>query len=113
MGNANTNLRKLLDWQLIYKKKLTNKRKDYFLAEKDMWTIFVRVLTKRKEKELQPMINTIDELLELKANCTASKEFCRVIRSIKQFSNIAGSATENLIQADSDFVLRTWSELVQ
>ena len=48
-GNANTNLRLLLDWGLIYKVQVTGSRCEYFVAEKDTQIIFKRILEQRKK----------------------------------------------------------------
>ncbi len=113
MGNANTNLRKLIEWKLIYKKKMKNKRKDYYLAEKDMWTIFSRILEKRKKEELDPIAQTLDELMEVSCSCHDSKEFCRVIRSLKQFTNLTDSALDYIIQSDSDWIIKSWDKIIR
>src|SRR3954471_20846731 len=36
-GNANMNLRDLIDWGLIYKEIKAGERKEFFHAEKDIW----------------------------------------------------------------------------
>ena len=38
-GNANMNLRNLVQWQLVNKVHFKGKRKDYYTAEKDVWNI--------------------------------------------------------------------------
>ena len=35
--NANMSLRQLMDYGIIYKKVLAGNRKEYFIAEKDIW----------------------------------------------------------------------------
>ena len=49
-GNANMNIRALLDWGLIYKKFVPGERKEFFISEKDMWVIARQVITHRKRK---------------------------------------------------------------
>ena len=52
MGNANMNVRALIDWGLVYKELKPGERKEYFVAEKDMWEVIRKVITERKKKEL-------------------------------------------------------------
>ena len=113
IGNANTNLRNLMEWQLIYKTKGPNKRKDYYQAEKDMWNIFSRILAKRKKQELDPITKSLDELLDVSNDCQESKEFCRMIRSLKQLTSATDHALDFLLQSDSDWVLKSWSQIVK
>ena len=39
-GNANTNLRALMDWGIVKKELVKGDRKEYFLADKDVWFLF-------------------------------------------------------------------------
>ena len=36
-GNANTNVRELINWNLVYKETILGERREFFRAEKDMW----------------------------------------------------------------------------
>jgi DNA-binding transcriptional regulator GbsR (MarR family) len=36
-GNANMSLRQLLDYGIIHKKVIAGDRREYFIAEKDVW----------------------------------------------------------------------------
>ena len=44
-GNANMNIRALIDWGLVYKELKTGERKEYFVAEKDIWIVFQNIIT--------------------------------------------------------------------
>ena len=55
MGNANMNLRALIDWGLVYKEHKTGERKEFFRAEKDMLEIVKKIIQQRKKKELEPL----------------------------------------------------------
>lgn len=54
-GNANMNLRALLDWNLIRKTHQLGSRKDYFVAEKDVWTITTTIIEERQKREIKPV----------------------------------------------------------
>ena len=38
-GNANMNIRDLINWNLVHKKLVPGDRKEYFTAEKDIWEV--------------------------------------------------------------------------
>ncbi|MFM8361479.1 MAG: GbsR/MarR family transcriptional regulator, partial [Haliscomenobacter sp.] len=61
-GNVNLNLRALMDWGLVMKELRPGDRKDYFVAEKDIWEVVKRIIIERKKRELEPMIKILDEL---------------------------------------------------
>ncbi|MDX1418916.1 MAG: hypothetical protein R3181_03020 [Rubricoccaceae bacterium] len=54
-GNANMNLRALLDWSLISKSQQPGSRKDYYAAEKDVWTITTTIIEERRKQEILPV----------------------------------------------------------
>ena len=94
-GNANMSLRQLLDYGIIYKKVLAGDRKEYFVAEKDIWKWAVRIAMMRKQKEIDPVMNVLEELKEetKKVKTTEGKEFYKTVDDIhlftQQLSNLA------------------------
>ncbi|HEX8298599.1 MAG TPA: hypothetical protein VF594_05500 [Rubricoccaceae bacterium] len=54
-GNANMNLRALMDWNLAQKHNLAGSRKDYFVGEKDVWTITTTIIEERQRREIKPV----------------------------------------------------------
>src|SRR5664279_1671532 len=63
-GNANMSLRQLMDYGIIYKKVVAGDRKEYFVAEKDIWKWAVKIAMMRKQKEIEPVMNVLNELKE-------------------------------------------------
>lgn len=60
-GNANMNLRSLVDWDLVTKTHQSGSRKDYYEAEKDVWHITARIIEKRQRQEVQPVREQLEE----------------------------------------------------
>lgn len=102
-GNTNMNLRALLDWGLAHKVLKKGHRKEFFAGEKDMWKIFKQVVHHRRKKELDPMVNVLNDISTVEANCPESEEFCRMVRELKDFSKTAESALYYLERSDSNF----------
>lgn len=102
-GNANMNLRALLDWGLATKVLKPGERKEFFEAEKDMWKIFKQVIHHRKKKELDPLVQVLNDISKVEAGCQESEEFCRVVRDLQDFSKTAESALYHLERADNNF----------
>lgn len=113
MGNANMNIRALMDWGLVYKELKTGNRKDFFRAEKDMGEVVKKIIVQRKKKELEPMLKVLDELSEVKGEDAASEEFEKVIKDIKLFSNKADSTLDKLIRADSNWLLGSFFSMIK
>jgi len=64
-GNANMNLRNLVQWQLVNKIHFTGKRKDYYTAEKDVWNIVAVLIDERQQREIAPIQQNLVECVEL------------------------------------------------
>lgn len=105
-GNASQNIRLLVDWGLVYKSQQEGGRKDYFVAEKDMWTILRAVISNRKKKELEPLIQVLEEISSVEAQCPDSDEFCRLIKQLHQFSKKANATLDSVISMEADDIIK-------
>ena len=54
-GNANMNLRSLVDWRLARKTQRPGSRKDYYVAEGDIWRLTATIIEERRRREIQPV----------------------------------------------------------
>ena len=112
-GNANMNIRALIDWGLVYKELKPGERKEFFVAEKDMWEVVKSIIVQRKKKELEPMLKVLDDLSSVEGADPESEEFSKVIRDIKLFSNKADSTLDTLIHADSNWFVGTFMKMIR
>lgn len=62
-GNANMNLRELLQWDLIHKVVLPGDRKDYYLAVTDVWAIVSRIAKERQQREISPVLARLKDTM--------------------------------------------------
>ena len=112
-GNANMNIRALIDWGLVYKELKQGERKEFFVAEKDMWEVVKCIIAQRKKKELEPMIKVLDELSSIEDDSPRTEEFVSVIRDIKLFSSKADSTLDSLMKADSNWFVGTFMKMIR
>lgn len=112
-GNANMNIRELLDWGLLIKKTVIGDRKDYFLAEKDFWVIFKKIVEHRKKKELDPLIALLEDISGVGPHCSDSKEFCKVVNELKLFSSKADSALENVMNSKANWLIGSYFKMMR
>jgi DNA-binding transcriptional regulator GbsR (MarR family) len=112
-GNANMNIRALIDWGLVYKELKTGERREFFIAEKDMWEVVKSIIIQRKKKELEPMLKVLDEIATVEPDSKAAEDFISVIREIKLFSSKADSTLDSLIKADSNWFVGTFMKMIK
>jgi len=101
-GNANMSLRQLLDYGIIYKKVIAGDRKEYFIAEKDVWKWAVKIAMMRKQKEIDPVMNVLKELKEeTKKNKTAEgKEFYKTVEDIQSFTEQLSTLSDKIFNSN-------------
>ncbi|MBK1897241.1 GbsR/MarR family transcriptional regulator [Chryseobacterium paridis] len=87
-GNANMNLRALIDWGIVKKEFVKGDRKEYFTAEKDVWFLFKQITKERRKREIEPVISFLEELKNIEDNDSdEAKEF---IKLMQDFSSVTG-----------------------
>lgn len=62
-GNANMNLRNLVQWQLAHKVHFKGNRKDFYTADKDVWSIVSTIVRERQQREVVPIRANLEECL--------------------------------------------------
>jgi DNA-binding transcriptional regulator GbsR (MarR family) len=112
-GNVHINIHALMDWNLIQKVLKVGERREYFIAEKDIWLITKNIMIQRKKRELEPMMKSLDELSNVKGDGEAADDFRKLIKDIKMLSSKVDITLENLIQADSHWILGTFLKLMK
>lgn len=86
-SNANLNIRALLDWGLMYKKRVPGERKEYFEAEKDIWEVAVRIIKERRKKEVDPVIRELKKLSDFDAQSFEEKKFKNLLNDTHDLAN--------------------------
>ncbi len=87
-GNANMNLRALMDWGIVRKEFVKGERKEYFVAEKDVWFLFKQITKERRKREIEPVISFLEELKNIEdKDSEEAKEF---IKLMNDFSTVTG-----------------------
>jgi DNA-binding transcriptional regulator GbsR (MarR family) len=66
-GNASMTLRGLVEWGIVYREHIRGDRKEYFVAEQDVWKLFRTVLRERKKREIDPLLEALRACRELPA----------------------------------------------
>lgn len=106
-GNANMNIRELIDWGLVEKLIVAGERKEFFTAEKDIWKVARQIVKERKKRELDLMLPVLKELSEIEGDKKdkAVKTFTDTIQNIRKFSEQADRTLDTMIKADEHWFL--------
>ena len=69
-GNASMNLRALMDWGIVYKEYKAGERREFFIAEKDLDELAVKISRERSKREIKPALKVLKEVSSIEANKT-------------------------------------------
>jgi DNA-binding transcriptional regulator GbsR (MarR family) len=63
-GNASMSLRELRTFGVVRQVEAPGDRRDFYVTEPDVWTMFFRILKERKRREFDPALDAIRGLVE-------------------------------------------------
>jgi len=63
-GNASMSLRELRTFGVVRQVEVPGDRRDFYVTEPDVWTMFFRIMKERKRREFDPALDAIHQLLE-------------------------------------------------
>ncbi len=104
-GNANMNIRELINWGLVERVILPGERKEFFSAEKDIWKVVRQIVKERKKRELEPMLQLLDKLENTEGDKKDKhmKAFLDTVGSIKKLSRQADKTLDTMIRAEESW----------
>jgi DNA-binding transcriptional regulator GbsR (MarR family) len=95
-GNANTNLRALIDWGIVRRVFVKGERKEYFQSEKDVWSMFCRIARERKKRELEPAIDALAECVNMTRGDKKAAHFKNRLTELLDLMRLGDSLLGNL-----------------
>jgi DNA-binding transcriptional regulator GbsR (MarR family) len=113
-GNVNMNVRELMDWGLVQKVYKAGERRDFYVAEKDVWKVAKQVVKERKKREIEPIIALLEELEATKNNETEDyKAFMESIANLKTFTENVDNSVEKMMKADESWFISTLFNMIK
>jgi DNA-binding transcriptional regulator GbsR (MarR family) len=110
-GNANMNIRALLDWGIVYRILVPGERKEYFKAEKDVWSLARQVVKERRKRELEPILKALKTVGEVENDGTdETKEMKRMVKDLKSFADRSGQVLDAFGKSDENWF---WSSVLK
>lgn len=114
-GNANMNIRALMDWGLVSKELKPGERKEFFSAEKDIWKVATQVVKERRKRELEPVLKILNEISNIEGD-KKDKRIKAFTDSISQINNVVSKADKTLetfIKADENWFVSSFMKLMK
>ena len=64
-GNASMSLRSLVEWGIVARTHKRGERREFFVAEQDIWTMFRMIVRERIRREVDPLLTSLFEIRDL------------------------------------------------
>jgi len=112
-GNANMNLRELMDWGIIRKELIRGERKEYFVADKDVWSIFKHITKERRKREIEPVIDFLQAISNIEDQSEEAKEFGKLVNDLTSVSNKINNIMDLAIKSDEHWLVGKITNLIK
>lgn len=114
-GNANMNIRELINWNLVYKNFVPGERKEFFKAEHDIWTIATRIMNERKKRELVPAKKMVQDIRKekLEENNEESKHIQKTIADMDDFLGRIDNLSDLMLKAEQNIIFKKMITLLK
>ena len=107
-GNANMNIRALLDWGIVQRISVSGERKEYFKSGKDIWELARQVAKERRKRELEPILKVLQDVSDVQGeNSDDVKEFKKVTKDLKTFAEKSDGLLNTFINAKESWFWNT------
>lgn len=106
-GNANTNLRELVNWGVVRSVMQKGERKEYFESERDVWKMFCAISRERKRREIEPVMQALQACRDKTDGLKSSEavQFNKTVSELLDFVAIVNSALDRIGRSDQSTVL--------
>ena len=112
-GNANMNLRALIDWSLVRRAMKTGERKEFFEAEKDVWKVATHITRERKKRELEPLVRLLDQLEDVPGATAEAKSFRKMTHDLHELTTRLDTLLDHSTRRDVQWFVKAASTLLK
>ena len=97
-SNVSNSLKELLSWKLIRTTHVMGDRRDYFTTSADVWELFRTIVRERKEREFDPTVRVLQELVTTPGFEQESPDAQDRVRETLRFMQTLGSWSEEMLR---------------
>lgn len=97
-SNVSNSLKELLNWNLIRTTHVLGDRRDYFETSLDVWELFRTIVRERKEREFDPTVRMLQELVATPGFEQESPDAQDRVRETLRFMQTLGTWSEEMLR---------------
>jgi len=105
-GNVSMSLKSLIEWGIVTKEYKPGERKEYFVAEKDIYRVATQIAQERRKRELAPVIHMLESIKGFEAEKTAKSkgdELKNVSSQLLDFAKKSDMILQKFISAEKNW----------
>ncbi|MEQ8239118.1 MAG: HTH domain-containing protein [Cyclobacteriaceae bacterium] len=110
-GNVNMNIRALIEWGIVQKENRIGERKDFFIADKDVWELARQVSRERRRREIEPIIKVLEQVQGVTGSGSEVEEFKEVTQELKDFSYKVDGVLDKFVKSDQNWFYKLLMKL--
>ena len=112
-GNCNMNMRALIDWGIVTKEFKAGERKEFFVADKDIWAVARQITRERRKREVEPLLKVLNEVKDVKGNDQETEDFKTLIGELDDFTGRVDDLFDKFIKSDEHWFYKTILKLMK
>ena len=112
-GNVNMNVRALIDWGIVSKEFVVGERKEFFVADKDIWELFKQITKERKKREIEPVLKVLEDLQKVDDHTEEGMQFKKVLSDLSSVTNTVNGILDKAIKADEHWLLSNFTKMIK
>lgn len=107
-GNASMNLRALMDWGIVYKELKPGERREFFVSEKDLDELAVKIAQERSRREIKPALKVLKDVSSFsdQDNSAEAKTFREQTTKLYDFVLKADNMIEKVTEHKDNWIAR-------
>ena len=106
-SNVSNSLKELQSWKIVKRVPVPGDRRDHFSAEDDVWEMAMRIANVRKERELNPALETLETCLaEAKDDSRVSATQRARLEAMQEFTGSMDRSYEQMLKVPPATLLR-------
>lgn len=113
-GNVNVNLRELINWGLVKKETRLGERKEFFIADHNIWSLSKSIITERKKRELHPLKEFIVALKnqKLEGDKNDITHFKELINELDEFISQLDQLSDLMLKMNNNIFFKKMIKLI-
>jgi DNA-binding transcriptional regulator GbsR (MarR family) len=105
-SNVSNSIKELLSWNLVKVVHTLGDRRDHFETSKDVWELFKLIVEGRKQREIDPTLVELKDILASPELKKESSETRRRIKDTQQFVSILTQWSDEMLRLESETLMK-------